>query len=195
MPSYRSRRKRRAVSVSAFYAPTACYQQCLASADCEALSAAYCRTDLELLLFCDERCAFRCADGSLLGVERLCNGTPECPGGDDEAACQITCANGVVAMGGPCDGVFDCPDSSDERECVPRCSDGRYVLPMYRCDGRRHCPDGSDGAGCLEFACAGGRTLRYVGDEDTPRCNGPSECGDGGSDERGCARVAITCGR
>lgn len=144
-------------ATSAFYAPSLCYLDCLAAASCDDLSGAICRTDFTLLVACDQRCAFRCDDGTLVGIERVCNRFAECAGGEDEAGCPMratspyTCASGEVVMGRRCDGVVDCSDRSDERCLVRyRCDDGTLAsgLASTRCDGRAGCRDGSDEAGC-----------------------------------------------
>lgn len=183
-------------SLAAFYAPDACYQDCLARADCEALAGALCRSDLELLLRCDERCAFHCEDDSLVGVERVCDGVEDCDAGEDERGCpgrEVTCASGARVTGARCDGLLDCGDGSDERGCSPRCGDGSYFGEWDRCDGYRRCADGSDEAGCPTYTCGDGRVLTYRSASATPRCNGWSQCFDG-SDEAGCATLVVSCG-
>ena len=154
------------------YAPSDCYENCLAAASCNSLEEAICRTETELLRTCDARCAFACAEGSLLGIERVCDGNEDCEGGDDERGCLMF-----------------------------TCGDGREILSTYRCDGGRQCGDGSDEVdcsaercrlypwadGCPEFQCADGGTART-----DARCNGYAQCEDE-SDEAGCGEVLLMC--
>lgn len=186
-------------TLSQIYAPDACYARCLAEASCERLEAGLCRSMLDLLVACDERCAFRCEDGGLIGVERVCDGASQCMGGEDEVGCHfdLVCANGARVPGARCDGAWNCPDGSDETGCPSQpsqCADGSgYLYPWQYCDGVASCRDGSDEAGCPSFPCADGRTITYRDQQGTPRCNGYVQCADG-SDELGCARLTLTCG-
>ncbi|HJL19123.1 MAG TPA: LDL receptor domain-containing protein [Sandaracinaceae bacterium LLY-WYZ-13_1] len=146
---------------SPFYAPTACYEACLAEASCQALEAAWCRTELSLLLECDRRCAYACDDGALLAVEQVCDGVESCEGGEDERDCPVhVCDDGqeLLGDGHRCDGVERCRDGSDERGCPEHvCGDGETLPAARRCDGWAACRDGSDEEGCAEV------TLRCEG--------------------------------
>ena len=185
------------------YAPDACYQQCLLEADCERLEAALCRTSVDLLLACDRRCAHHCEDGSLVAVERVCNGAPDCADASDEAGCpgrgDIVCDDGTRVVGVRCDGIWTCPDGTDEMDCpTPPQSmcDGRFFSEYERCDGYRACSDGADEAGCPAFTCDDGRRITYRAEgplrTGSPRCDGWTQCSDG-SDEAGCAHLELDC--
>jgi hypothetical protein len=184
-------------SLGSIYAPDACYRDCLAEAPCEALEQALCRSELELLVACDQRCAFRCADGSLLAVERRCDGFAQCADGGDEAGCpgwgEIACDSGSPVMGARCDWVYQCPDGSDERDCghYPTCDGGRTYSVWDRCNGYRSCTDGADEAGCPQLVCDDGTTFA-IPEGATPRCDGWSQCPDG-TDERDCASLTLNC--
>jgi len=183
-------------TLQAVYAPDACYQQCLAEAQCGALTAALCRTSLDLLIQCDQRCAHHCGDGSLLGVERRCDGFAQCEDGSDEQGCDfaLICNDGRGVPGARCDGSYNCPSGEDETGCTTepmRCDGGRYFGNWERCDGYASCVDGADERGCPAFTCRDGRIITHrPGDE--ARCNGWTQCGDG-SDEEGCARLTLMC--
>ncbi len=145
------------------YAPNDCYARCFASASCDALEAAICRTDVQLLIACDRECAFACAGGELLPVERVCDGNEDCAGGEDEDGCAVhRCDDGqeIAGDGHRCDGRYACRDGSDEAGCPERrfvCDDGELVWEGARCDGWAACDDGSDEAGCAEprWTCSG----------------------------------------
>ena len=185
--------------LSGLYAPDACYERCLAEASCERLETGLCRTMLDLLVACDERCAFRCDDGSLLGPERVCDGARQCMEGEDERDCDfdLVCNDGSRVPGARCDGAWNCPDGSDEQACPGRtgidCGDrsGTYY-DWQRCDGYRSCGNGADEAGCPSFVCGDGSTVTYRDGASGPRCDGYAQCGDG-SDERSCARLTLVC--
>jgi hypothetical protein len=160
-----------------FYAPTTCYDVCLGTAGCDELEAALCQTSIDLLRRCDEACAFRCPDGSLIAVEQRCDGQPACAGGADERDCG-TCVEEHPDWW--CNGVGECADGSDERDC------GECPWFHPRCDGSRDCAGGSDERDC--FACESGESVL-----GSARCDGWPACIDG-SDERGCAEVVAACG-
>lgn len=159
------------VSELPFYAPTECYESCYAEASCEELQAALCRTSVALFQGCDERCAFRCGDDSLIAVEQWCDGVDNCADESDELGCGVyTCDDGTTLYGSHrCDGAARCPDRSDELGCPlncdvvyppaacpgVECADGTMVSAGSRCNGRVQCPDGSDEVGCAEltFMC------------------------------------------
>lgn len=186
-------------ALRSLYAPDACYQQCFREADCARLEAALCRSSLDLLLACDRRCAHPCGDGTLVAVERVCDGAPQCADASDEAGCpgrgDIVCEDGTRVVGVRCDDVWTCPDGSDERDCptspLSMC-DGRFFSDYERCDGYRGCSDGADEDGCPAFICDDGRRVTYRVGGESPRCDGWRQCGDG-SDEEGCARLEPNC--
>ena len=146
------------------YAPDDCYERCLGAASCDELEAALCRSNVALLVACDAECAFDCDDGSLVGVERVCDGRDDCEGREDERGCPTyTCDNGQVLVGDDhrCDGLYGCRDGSDEEGCAREerfeCANGERVHPGARCDGWPACADESDEAGCAEplWTCGG----------------------------------------
>jgi hypothetical protein len=63
----------------------------------------------------------RCADGSELRTQYLCDGQIDCYGGDDEMGCggDFTCVGGtIIAESSICDGGEpDCPGGEDEATC------------------------------------------------------------------------------
>jgi len=138
------------------YAPNDCYDQCLGGASCEALEGAFCRTDVQLLIECDRRCAFACDSGALIAVEAVCNGSDDCEGGEDERDCPVyVCDDGEELAGAHhrCDGTTRCRDGSDEAGCPSSeftCADGSTVDARHRCNGWTACDDGSDEVGCAE---------------------------------------------
>lgn len=182
----------------AFYAPNECYRACLGGAGCEELEAALCRSSLELLIRCDQRCAHRCADGALIAVEAVCDGVETCEGGEDEMGCPtFTCRDGTVLPArARCDGSSSCSDGEDEIGCpgVFRC-ESTWGEPLagrwYECSGYVECADGSDERDCPEHVCEDGTRIAHRQDE-APRCDGRWHCRDG-SDERDCAQLVLMC--
>ncbi|XP_036070280.1 low-density lipoprotein receptor-related protein 2 isoform X3 [Oryzias melastigma] len=108
---------------------------------------------------------------------QVCDGKRDCPDGDDEEFCVVTC---------PSKGEFKC---KDRRFCIS----GSLV-----CDGRSHCRDGSDEVDCPTVAspvtlknilkCRMGSKPCEDGTECvlfSHVCDGEQDCKDG-SDELGC---------
>ncbi|RVE65639.1 hypothetical protein OJAV_G00118390 [Oryzias javanicus] len=106
-----------------------------------------------------------------------------------------------------CDGKRDCPDGDDEEFCVVtcpskeefKCKDRRFCISgSLVCDGRSHCRDGSDEVDCPTVAspvtlknvlkCRMGSKPCEDGTECvlfSHLCDGEQDCRDG-SDELGC---------
>ncbi|XP_034457661.1 low-density lipoprotein receptor-related protein 2-like isoform X3 [Hippoglossus hippoglossus] len=112
-----------------------------------------------------------------LSQAQLCDGKRDCPDGDDEEFCVITC---------PSKEDFKCKDNSN---CIAR---------NLACDGHAHCRDGSDEVDCPTVAppasrpkvlkCRVGWKLCEDGTECVSYnhvCDGEVDCKDG-SDEMGC---------
>ncbi|XP_049769267.1 sortilin-related receptor-like [Schistocerca cancellata] len=121
---------------------------------------------------------FRCSAGDCVLQAWVCDGVPDCRGGEDEANCgsskrscgpdQFTCQydGNCVPLAQVCDGHQQCPDGSDEWNCQaatspkppiapPMCAPGFFPCDLLhcvpltqRCDGSQNCYDGSDEANC-----------------------------------------------
>ncbi|XP_059473039.1 vitellogenin receptor isoform X2 [Neocloeon triangulifer] len=133
-----------------------------------------------------EECAvdmFRCESASkvlCLPESARCNGTRECPFGDDEMSCG--CGEGTfecvstrqcITDSWVCDGTEDCSDGSDERDCSPkpsteapkirsdcdefRCQSGECLRFSLVCDKSIHCRDETDEGGRCESSCKEGK--------------------------------------
>ena len=108
---------------------------------------------------------FRClgSHGNCLPVYVRCNGVYDCPGREDEAACDsFTCPGYYRCRGSKlclhpdhvCDGVFQCPQQDDELLCGHTCPEG------CRCHGlafvcRKPLPPG-DASASLRYVDASG---------------------------------------
>ncbi|XP_050099574.1 putative vitellogenin receptor isoform X1 [Anopheles aquasalis] len=112
-----------------------------------------------------------------------CNGTAECPHGEDETDCpgcahqEFACANGqCIPREWRCDKELDCADGSDEWNCTVtdrrthespqhilcgvdefECSAGECVDVAKLCDGKADCSNGRDEGASCSSACPGGR--------------------------------------
>uniref|UniRef100_A0A182PBK9 EGF-like domain-containing protein n=1 Tax=Anopheles epiroticus TaxID=199890 RepID=A0A182PBK9_9DIPT len=127
---------------------------------------------------------FRCAKSDTCWPAAVrCNGTAECPHGEDERDCSgcgprdFQCANGeCIRLEWRCDKDVDCEDGSDERNCTAaagstpsdthatvcgsdapfECAPGECIAMARLCDGKRDCSNGHDEDGNCASACTGG---------------------------------------
>ncbi|CAB3369363.1 Hypothetical predicted protein [Cloeon dipterum] len=117
---------------------------------------------------------------SLICLPRIsrCNGTKECPFGDDETDCgcrddlyECTGSHKCIIKSWVCDGRKDCLDGEDEAECfaptsttqpastIPyvcdqfRCGSGECLRFDLVCDGKQNCIDRSDEGGKCHKCC------------------------------------------
>lgn len=141
-----------------------------------------------------------------------CNGTAECPHGEDEVNCsgcshnQFKCANmHCIRMEWLCDGQKDCTDGSDElncqnatgllnRKCHPDrefdCNDGTCINWDRVCDKRKDCANGRDEEGACKTSCTSGHPCEQT---CTKSPSGPiCGCHDGyelNGDKKTCSDV------
>nr|CAI5852171.1 unnamed protein product [Callosobruchus analis] len=125
--------------------------------------------------------AFRCALGTCINNKKICDGVPDCRGGEDEqeSACQDRHAF--------CDGINDCGDNEDEPDV---CSCGAYLqLTNFTkiCDGVVNCADKTDEdqqvCPCTDSSFRCNSTNTCIPRESV--CDGYRDCRDG-EDEDTC---------
>lgn len=121
---------------------------------------------------------FQCASNKkmCLDISARCNGTAECPRGEDEAHCtgcrinEFQCDDGqCIRKEWRCDKEHDCKDESDEKNCpgdvhsseapgichdhMFNCRDGSCIDMSLVCDGKPDCRNNLDESGSCMTAC------------------------------------------
>lgn len=125
---------------------------------------------------------FHCDSGECIAKRFLCDGTPDCPNGEDERGCPTDarkrCSPGkfrcvsdgtCLPVEKFCDGVQHCADGSDERHCEDH---GNSTSTSKGTDKVIQCQTGM-------FACDNTCKPMFV------KCNNKMDCLDG-TDERNC---------
>ncbi|PAV71762.1 hypothetical protein WR25_23259 [Diploscapter pachys] len=137
---------------------------------------------------CHPTAAFACRkEHKCIQQSMVCNGIPDCVGGEDERDCDRVCdlensfkcarsnKNKCIPAEQRCDGIWHCEDKSDEmncRECPLKNTfmcDGNCHPDWMRCDGFAHCADGSDELSCTCQDCLGSHSNTYMC-QMTERC-------------------------
>jgi hypothetical protein len=143
-----------------------CMAACVTDYGCDQVAGMYCYGSFNDYASCLEACRmalpppeFVCGDGSRILASWRCDGSVDCPGGEDEACPdgKFTCGNGLeIPAGWVCDGVQDCQGGNeDERDCGPMisCDDGTSLPASLDCDGTPDCPGGEDERDCAKLMC------------------------------------------
>ncbi|XP_052818356.1 low-density lipoprotein receptor-like [Mya arenaria] len=142
--------------------------------------------------------AFQCAGrhGACINAGKVCDGSMDCPGGEDETNCPPNCHHIKMtpctdrkSCGRPCDGKPDCPDMSDEIFCPAecKCGEGFYMceedkkcIPVDQvCNNESDCMLGDDEAKCPPGCkCNPGDYICLGGSKCIPRAEFCEEQGD-----------------
>lgn len=121
---------------------------------------------------------FQCYNGDCIENAWVCDGSNDCPSGEDEQHCEHTHAScrdndqfmcrqdgSCVPLSYICNGIKECPDGSDELGCQPEhdtsppatpscfvglfpCDETRCFPLASYCDGHQDCFDGFDESNC-----------------------------------------------
>jgi len=204
---------------------SSCSHLCIPGDDSAASVTCACPYGMDLAmdgLTCQQDCpdnVFDCGDRECVPQNWMCDGTPDCSNGADEANCtapasankcnpatQVSCANGECLIASWwCDGDMDCIDGSDEGPDCPvvdcgsdrfSCKDGKQcVVQRWKCDGDVDCRDGSDEEGCGDLHCSADQFtckdgLKCI--QSSWRCDNTPDCHDS-SDEFNCTTSTTAC--
>lgn len=129
---------------------------------------------------------FHCDSGECIAKRFLCDGTPDCPNGEDERGCpgdsRKRCSPGKFRCVGDgtclpiekfCDGIIHCTDGSDEKHCEYHLENSTSTTAIDEKVVVINCKAGM-------FQCD--NTCKPL----SVQCNNKMDCLDG-SDERNCS--------
>lgn len=142
-----------------------CVWDCMEKATCTQIKVSYCNNVFNGYAGCINEChmmpdQFKCDDGSHIPLTLACDGTPDCPNGEDEDCTQgyFTCNDGSqIPDSWQCDHLVQCKDGEDEDGCPPApvftCDDGTTIDASLQCNGVDDCANAEDEYNCAKLTC------------------------------------------
>lgn len=120
--------------------------------------------------------AFTCADGETISESWVCDGEPDCTGGEDEqqsCPAPFSCDGEQIPQAWVCDGWEDCIDGSDEpASCAPSC-ESAAIEAMLSCDPPPESFEDALIEECIDFE------IDSVPGDCSGDCDAPPDCDDG----------------